>query len=149
VPPEPTGAHVADDGVWLPLRSDGPHPDIAPGDRIFDPFIGSWDLEVSWYEDGVLTPTLPGEWHFAWVLEDRAIQDVWLVPRRELRTAGQDLCENGTSLRFPDASIGGWRSTWLGPMQRSVRTFAARRSGPQVVRGSVRDRGRVAAALGR
>src|SRR5690606_1309060 len=115
------------------LVSADPHPDLAPEDRLFDPFIGSWDLEVTWYEGGRVTRTEPGEWHFAWVLEGRAVQDVWIVPRRDRRGAGADLYEYGTSLRFPDPDLGGWRSTWLGPMHRVARVFTARREGDDVV----------------
>ena len=119
--------------VFDVLVSDGPHPDLAPDDRIFEPFIGSWDLVVTWYDGDRVTRTLDGEWHFGWVLEGRAVQDVWIVPRRGQRHAGAEPYEYGTSLRFPDPSVGGWRSTWIGPVQRSVRTFVARREGGDVV----------------
>lgn len=125
------------------LSAEGPHPDLAAEDRIFEPFIGSWDLVVTWYEGGEVVRTADGEWHFAWVLEGRAVQDVWIVPRREQREAGAELYEYGTSLRFPDPAVGGWRSTWVGPMQRSVRTFVARRVGDDVVLETELDDGRV------
>jgi hypothetical protein len=128
--------------VFDVLVSDGPHPDLAPDDRIFEPFIGSWDLVVTWYDGDRVTRTLDGEWHFAWVLEGRAVQDVWIVPRRGQRHAGAEPYEYGTSLRFPDPSVGGWRSTWIGPVQRSVRTFVARREGGDVVLDTVLDDGR-------
>jgi hypothetical protein len=127
--------------VDLPLFAHGPHPDLAGVDLLFEPFIGSWDLEVTWFEGLEPTRTEAGEWHFAWVLEGRAVQDVWIVPRRDQRRAGADLYEYGTSIRFPDPGLGGWRSTWLGPTQRSVRTFAARRIGDDVVLDGEHDDG--------
>lgn len=116
------------------LVSPGPHPDLRDVDQLFAPFIGSWDLIVSWFDDdGAVTRQALGEWHFAWVLEGRAVQDIWITPRRELRGSGEDLYEYGASVRFPDPELGAWRSTWIGPMQRSVRTFIARGVGDDVV----------------
>jgi hypothetical protein len=117
----------------FPLLSNGPHEDLSPADRLFEPFIGSWDLDITWYDRGAVTRRAKGEWHFAWVLEGRAIQDVWVVPPREQRHGTDELYEYGTSIRFPDPSCGGWRSTWLGPMQRVVRTFLARPADGDVV----------------
>lgn len=38
--------------IGFALQSPGPHPDIPIEQRIFSPMIGSWDLDVIWYEDG-------------------------------------------------------------------------------------------------
>jgi hypothetical protein len=113
------------------LQSDAPSlPDHA---RLFAPFIGDWDLLVRWYDEaGGLTRTEAGEWYFSWVLEGRAIQDVWIVPPRALR-ATHPPYEYGTSLRFYDPAADAWQSTWIGPMHRVVWTFAARQRGPDVV----------------
>jgi hypothetical protein len=113
--------------MHLPIESNGPHAELQPDDQLFAPFIGSWDLEVTWYDGDVVTRRENGEWHFAWVLEGRAVQDVWIVPRREDRHNHPDLYEYGTSVRFHDPTIQAWRSTWIGPMQHTVRTFVARR----------------------
>jgi hypothetical protein len=112
--------------INLPLECAEPHPDIPVGQRIFAPLIGSWDLVVTWYQNGVQVRQEAGEWHFAWVLEGRAIQDVWIVPPRKLRAQSAHLYEYGTSLRFYDAELSAWQSTWIGPMHRVVHTFIAR-----------------------
>jgi hypothetical protein len=127
----------------FPLLADGPHPDLASVDRLFDPFIGSWDLVVSWYADDKPVRVEDGEWHFAWILEGRAVQDVWIVPRRSQRARPDaDLYEYGTSLRFPDPDLGGWRSTWIGPMTRAVETFAVTRQADDVVLMTQHEDGR-------
>ncbi|WP_342234472.1 hypothetical protein [Inquilinus sp. OTU3971] len=106
---------------------------IPPERRIFAPFIGSWDLIVRWYDTaGNVSREQHGEWHFAWVLEGRGIQDVWIVPPLSQRHAGSDY-EYGTSIRFYDDGIGAWQSTWIGPMHRVVRTFIARQLEDRVV----------------
>lgn len=119
--------------LGLALEAAGPHPDIPVGQRVFEPFIGSWDLDVTWWDGDEFVRREEGEWHFAWVLEGRAVQDVWIVPRRGQREAVPDPYEYGTSLRFYDPVIDAWRSTWVGPTQRLVRTFVARRVGDDVV----------------
>ena len=122
------------------LVSDRPHGAIPPEDQIFAPFIGSWDLVVSWFDSaGALSRRQDGEWHFAWVLEGRGIQDVWIVPPRAQRTNSAEDYEYGTSLRFFDPEIAAWRSTWIGPMHQSVRTFIARRIGDRVVLETAED----------
>jgi hypothetical protein len=110
------------------------HPDIPAEHRIFAPFIGDWDLIVSWFDEkGGLAREERGEWHFAWILEGRGIQDVWIVPPRAERAGRSDLYEYGTSLRFFDARQGAWQSTWIGPMHGLVRTFLARKLGDEIV----------------
>lgn len=116
------------------LVASGPHPQIASSNQIFAPFVGSWDLLVSWFdENGRLTRQQAGEWHFSWVLEGRAIQDIWIVPPRTVRHEASDLYEYGASMRFFDPAIDAWRSTWIGPMHGLVRTFIAKRFGDRVV----------------
>lgn len=115
------------------LASSGPHADLAPEHRLFAPFIGSWDLDVEWLENGGVVRTAKGEWHFSWVLEGRAIQDVWIVPSIAEREAGRSPYEYGTSVRFQDPDIGGWRSIWIGPARRSVEMFVAKQVDQEVV----------------
>lgn len=116
------------------LLSEMPHRSIPDEQRIFEPFIGDWDLIVSWFDEtGALTRRERGEWHFAWILEGRGVQDVWIVPPRGERAGRSDLYEYGTSLRFYDEKLNAWQSTWIGPMHRMVRTFSARKVGDQVM----------------
>jgi hypothetical protein len=122
------------------LASNGPHPELPFDQQIFRPFIGSWDLVVTWYEaDGTVRRRENGEWHFAWALEGRAVQDVWIVPPRAERQGRSDLYEYGTSLRFFDPELSAWRSTWIGPIQHAVHTWLFLDSG--VVTGSSCDKG--------
>ena len=121
------------------LLSAGPHPDLPAEHRIFAPFIGDWDLLVTWYARGEPVRRERGEWSFSWVLEGRAVQDVWIVPPRGAPAA--DLYEYGTSLRFYDPEIEAWRSLWIGPVRRAVERFVARKVGEEVVLETRRDDG--------
>lgn len=125
------------------LLSAAPHPDIPEDQRIFEPFIGSWELVVTWYDaQGAMLRQEQGEWHFARVLEGRAVQDVWIVPPRAQRASHTDPYEYGTSLRFFDPAARAWRSTWLGPLQGALHSFLARRVGEAVVLETRLDDGR-------
>jgi hypothetical protein len=88
---------------------------------LFGRFVGSGHIEVTWYQDGIVTRRAQGEWHFAWVLEGRAVQDVCVVPPRAERPHEIDRYEHGTTLRFYDPRIDAWRSTWIGPVTLSSR----------------------------
>ena len=114
------------------LVSTGPDPDLAEKLHLFGQFVGSWALDLTWFQDGQPVRREAGEWHFAWVLEGRAVQDIWIVPPREQRGAG-NLYEYGTTIRFYDPTIDAWRSTWHGPMVKCVIPFIGRQVGDEIV----------------
>jgi len=92
--------------------------------RTFGRFIGSWDLEWRGVPDG---PTAVGELHFGWVLGGRAVQDRWIVPGPDQPGAGvPPYAFHGSKLRFFDAALGAWRSTWIEPVNGRVRKFIGR-----------------------
>lgn len=117
------------------LAAAGPDPQLAAELQLFGQFVGSWDVDIVNHRPDGTELRLDGEWHFGWVLEGRAIQDVWIAPRRALRsTAGEvPAGEYGATLRFYDPEIHAWRSTWIGPVRRLVLPFIARRVGAEIV----------------
>jgi len=116
------------------LQSDGPHPELAEKLQLFGQFVGSWDVEITNYKPDGSREIVPGEWHFGWVLEGRAIQDVWIAPKRSLREDSTVLSgDYGATLRFYDPKIDGWRSTWIGPLKGYVLPFIARQVGDEIV----------------
>jgi hypothetical protein len=114
-------------GLVDALHVDGPAPELAEKLMLFGQFIGSWELE--WTGSGAdgRANAVHGELHFGWVLGGRAVQDIWVVPRRGDRGEGQPpLAFHGTTVRFYDASIDAWRSTWIEPVNGRVRRFIGR-----------------------
>ena len=111
----------------------------------FGRFVGSWDLDVIYYDEkGAVTRRTPGEWHFGWALEGRAMADVWCVPPRSERpSSGPPPGEYGLSLRFYDPRISAWRSTWHGPVNGIVWPFIARQIGDEMVLERTDDKGDV------
>jgi len=108
------------------LFSKGPHPDLADKLARFGQFVGSWDVEFTDYLPDGSTQTVKGEAHFGWALEGRAIVDVWILPRRELRAEMPGAGDYGITIRFYDPDIDAWRSTWIGPTKRLVFPFIGR-----------------------
>jgi hypothetical protein len=105
------------------MVSDAPRPEYAEAFRPFAPLIGSWDLDVSWYdEDGAITRQTKGEWHFAWALDGRAVADIWITPSRAARATDGD-GEWGLTIRIHDPELNAFRSTWMGPKNAFVMTF--------------------------
>ncbi|TCM43742.1 hypothetical protein [Kribbella sp. VKM Ac-2568] len=105
------------------MVSDGPREGFAEAFAPFAPLIGSWDLEVKWYDDaGEVVRETKGEWHFAWALDGRAVADIWITPSRAQRAVDGD-GEWGLTIRLHDPELGAFRSTWMGPKHAMVMTF--------------------------
>ncbi len=116
------------------LVADGPHPQWQAQLQLFGQFVGVWDLDWTGYQADGSSMTVKGEWIFGWVLEGRAIQDVWICPSRAERvTPGAPSGEYGTTLRFYDAKLDVWRVIWAGPGHNNLRTFTAKRIGEEIV----------------
>jgi hypothetical protein len=117
------------------LLAAGPSPEIPSADRLYDFLIGSWDLEVRDHLDDGSVRTDTGECHAAWVLEGRAVQDVWIAPAGSLRTPSSSRLGNryGTTLRVYDPKHRVWRVTWINPVSGAHNQLVGRREGNAVV----------------
>jgi len=110
-------------------------PAIPESADVYGWLIGSWELDVIDYDTGGNTQRSRGEVHFGWVLEGRAVQDVWIMPRRDDRSAKMDLRGNryGTTLRVWDSSIEAWRITWVNPVTGTRDELVGRWVGKDIV----------------
>jgi hypothetical protein len=116
------------------LDASEPYDEYADELMTFGQFVGSWDIEATFFEhDGSVLTTLRGEWHFGWVLEGRAIQDVFITPSREERRVGKPEREYGSSFRMYDARSNTWRVTWFAPVAGAVVDLTARRGSDEIV----------------
>jgi hypothetical protein len=118
------------------LSAGGPSTDRAGNMDLYGWLIGSWDLDVTRFLPDGTTRRRPGEWHFGWVLEGRAIQDVWVVPPRGSQRQG-DAAPNsnvyGTTLRVYDPRIDAWQIQWTDPVTQSYLSMIGRREGSDIV----------------
>src|SRR5436305_4792658 len=83
------------------LCAHGPATDIPESHNIYGWLLGSWELDVLHYLNDVRNLGLKGHAYFMWVLEGRAIQDLWILPRNvnvaEPNNTGASI---GTSFRI-------------------------------------------------
>ena len=121
--------------VHTVLAAPGRSPEIPESADAYGWLVGSWDLDVRHYGTDVTALHIEGEAHFGWTLEGRAVQDVWIMPRRSERTAGPDKTRNmyGTTLRVWDPSIQAWRVTWINPVNGGRDELIGRRMGDDIV----------------
>ena len=118
-------------------------PEIASADDVYGWLAGSWELDVRRYGVDVTSRNLKGEVHFGWVLEGRAIQDVWIMPQRTERSPQMEKTCNmyGTTLRVWDASIQAWRVTWINAVTGSRDELIGRWNGKDIVQVGTRANG--------
>jgi hypothetical protein len=118
------------------LSASGRSCDIGEKTDVYGWLVGSWELEVLHYRGvDLLSEKRRGEAHFGWVLEGRAIQDVWIVPRCTDRTPDSDRANNmyGTTLRVWDTGIRAWRIRWINPVTGHEERQTGRRFGDEIV----------------
>jgi hypothetical protein len=118
------------------LAASGRAPEIPESADAYGWLIGSWELDVHCYSRvNVAARGIKGEAHFGWVLEGRAVQDVWIMPRHSDRTPNLAKAMNmyGTTLRVWDPSIEAWRITWTNPAGNLHETQIGRWNGKEVV----------------
>lgn len=117
------------------LVAAGPAPDRAGRMDLYAWLIGSWDFDMAEYQPGGVQRKRTGEWHFAWVLEGRAIQDVWLVPGAGARVGDAVAQDNyyGSTLRTYDPRIDAWRIQWTDPVSQRYFDMIGRKVGARIV----------------
>jgi hypothetical protein len=103
------------------LCTSGPAADLAEKLKLYGRFVGSWEAEAeAFLPDGTRRKHF-WQIHFSWVLEGRAIQDVWITPPRqgprvrESQPWGPFTNQYGTTLRVYDRGLDAWRVTWIDP----------------------------------
>jgi hypothetical protein len=117
------------------LAASGRSPDIAPEDDLFGFLVGSWSLDVMARDDTDTVIRSKAEAHAARTLEGRAVQDVFINPRRADRGLASPRFANwyGTTLRYYDPTIRSWRSYWFNPEDGFRAELIARRHGNDIV----------------
>jgi hypothetical protein len=126
------------------LGAAGRSPEIPEAMDVYGWLVGSWELEVLHYRAvDVSERGLKGEAHFGWVLEGRAIQDVWIMPRAADRRPSDDRDFNmyGTTLRVWDPELQAWRIRWMNPLRGHEERQTGRRVGDEIVQVGARPDG--------
>lgn len=118
--------------VWTikGLGAESPDPELKEKLMLFGQFIGDWDVVEARYPqpDGTVIKR-QGEIHFGWILDGKAVQDVWMTYKENPHR----LVPVGTTVRFYDPTMDAWRSIWISPIQGAVQTFIARKVNDEIV----------------
>jgi hypothetical protein len=109
------------------LSAPGPFAPDTEQLMLYGRLVGAWDIDwVRFDESGEAVERRRGEWHFAWVLGGRGVQDV-------IWTAGAPRGDDGTTLRCWDAQLGAWRVAFMSPGDGQFVTLVGRPEGDRIV----------------
>ncbi len=113
------------------LHSSGPARDRADQLGLYGWLIGDWTMDAVVYRDDGTEHHSSGEIHFGWVLEGRAIQDVWILPG----------VFYGTTLRVYDPGLDAWHILWSDPLRQFYTRQIGRAQGKDIVQVGKNDSG--------
>ncbi|HET6184668.1 MAG TPA: hypothetical protein VFA03_13885 [Acetobacteraceae bacterium] len=105
------------------LHAPGPAPELAGKLGLYGRFVGSWRMTATTWSDDGAAHQGRGEVHFGWVLQGRAVQDVWVL----------EGVFYGTTLRIYDPSLDAWHVIWSDPVRQYYARQVGRAEGPEIV----------------
>lgn len=113
--------------------------------NIYGCLIGCWDVETIDYFNNQKVFKSQGEWHFAYVLEGRAVQDVWIAPKRSLRVSDLKQPGNryGTTIRYFDNELKKWCINWFNPVTSVTNKLYAWKNGNTIIQEGQDDDGNI------
>jgi hypothetical protein len=111
------------------LLADKPSAEHQAKVMLFGQFIGDWVFEGTEYREDGSRPKDKEEISFHWVLEGRAIQDVWLETER----SDSDPRIHGTTLRFYEPKRDSWRNIWIESRLGVVTVLEGKRVADEIV----------------
>jgi hypothetical protein len=127
------------------LHANGPAAERAEKLQLYGRFIGDWETKIIAHAPDGARHEGFGEIHFGWILEGRAIQDVWMIPRlAERPTAPQfPIAGNwfGTTIRVYDPAIDAWRIYWIDPATNAFYQQIGRLQGDNIVQDGKTEAG--------
>jgi catechol 2,3-dioxygenase-like lactoylglutathione lyase family enzyme len=118
-------------GFTEALHSAGPAADRAEKMALYGWLIGDWAMDATVYGDDGSVHTAQGTIHFGWVLDGRAIQDVWILPG----------FFHGTTLRVYDPGLDAWHIIWSDPLKCYFTRQIGRAKGRDIVQEGHNDTG--------
>jgi hypothetical protein len=119
------------------LSAVSPHPSLGDEARVWDRFVGTWDCDFTFFLDDGSVRHSRGELEFGWVMDGRAIQDIWITYPKE---AGKER-GIGTSVRFFDSKSKLWRVVFVSPAYNALVTMRGGTEGDRIVLRGVDDEG--------
>jgi hypothetical protein len=113
------------------LHSGGPAAYHVDQLGLYGQFIGNWTMDGTVYLADGATLTGTGEIHFGWVLQGRAIQDVWIFPGAFF----------GSTLRVYDPGLDAWHILWSDPVKNYFTRQIGRARGQDIEQNGTNEQG--------
>jgi hypothetical protein len=139
-------AHTLVNTFGQVLLADGPDFEGRSKLDLFAWLVGDWEFDITTFPEDGTTHTGQGEICADWVLQGRAIQDVWMIPRFKDRRPGIEQLPGagnwyGTTLRIHDPILDAWRILWNDPATNFFSQQIARPRGEDIVQEGPDPRG--------
>jgi hypothetical protein len=113
------------------------HPALDRADKmgLYAFLIGRWEMDAVYHLENGKTRRTRGEVHAGWVLEGRALQDVWIVPARDMERDNPPAWGDfyGTTLRIYDPGLDAWHIFWNDPVKQLYLRQLGRARGRDIV----------------
>ena len=125
------------------LHANHPAADRADKMGLYGWLVGRWTIDAIYHlNDGTIRRSR-GEIHAGWVLEGRALQDVWIVPARDVQRTDPPSPGDfyGTTLRVYDPRLDAWHILWTDPLNQVYRTQIGRARGDDIVQDGTDETG--------
>ena len=125
------------------LHADHPAADRADKMGLYGWLIGRWTIDAIYHLNEGTIRRSRGEIHAGWVLEGRALQDVWIVPARDAQRADPPGPGDfyGTTLRVYDPKLDAWHILWSDPLNQVYRQQIGRAHGDDIVQDGTDETG--------
>ena len=117
------------------LVSDGPGMEYNDKLMLYGQFVGDWKAETVEYPEEGNPRHSNWDIRFQWVLEGRAIQDLWITPVRENKSIGWHEPGNrySTTIRVYDPKIDAWHIVWVNPPSGTIVRQTGRKIGDEII----------------
>lgn len=113
------------------LLADAPFPELREKLQLYGRFEGHWHMHAALQPESGKIVQVEGEIQFGWILNGRAIQDVWNLPGWFY----------GTTLRIYDPQLDGWHILWNEPVRQYYTHMIGRPEGNNIVQLGSNKRG--------
>jgi hypothetical protein len=106
-------------GLMAALEATSPNPSLGDQAQVLGRLVGTWDVEYTDFAKDGKAIHRTGEFIVGWVMDGRALQDLWIVNPSGKRKDR----EVYTDLHYFDPKTRTWRATFVDPEHGSVARF--------------------------
>ena len=106
-------------GLVATLEAKSPHPALGDQAQVPGRLVGTWDVEYTDFAKDGKVIRRTGEFIVGWVMDGRALQDLWIVNPSGKRTDR----EVYTTLHYFDPKSRTWHATFVDPEHGSIARF--------------------------